>query len=44
VLTQMPIVRYGAPVAAGAVLLGVVAVLRRSRRRRGVSVRFGLGL
>jgi len=44
VLTQMPIVRYGAPVAAGALLLGVVAVLRRSRRRRGVSVRFGLGL
>lgn len=44
VLTQMPIVRYGAPVAAGAVLLGVVAVLGRSRRRRGLSVRFGIGL
>jgi uncharacterized protein len=44
VLTQMPIVRYGAPAAAGVLLLGVVAVLGRSRRRRGLSVRFGIGL
>jgi uncharacterized protein len=43
VLTQMPIVRYGAPVAAGALLLGALVTLKRSRRR-GLSVRFGIAL
>jgi uncharacterized protein len=43
VLTQMPIVRYGAPVAAGVVLLVVLVGARRTRKR-GVSVRFGIGL
>lgn len=44
VLTQTPIVRYGAPAAAGVVLIALVVGLRRSRRRRGLSVRFGVGL
>lgn len=42
VLTQMPIVRYGAPIAAAAALLvALVAGVARSRRR-GWSVRFGV--
>ncbi len=44
VLTQMPIVRYGAPAAVGLVLIATVVGFSRSRRRRGLSVRFGVGL
>jgi hypothetical protein len=44
VMTQMPIVRYGAPVAAGVVLLVAAVGMKRSRGRRGLSIRFGIGL
>jgi hypothetical protein len=43
VMTQMPIVRYGAPVAAGVVLVAALVGMKRARRRRGLSVRFGVG-
>jgi carbon monoxide dehydrogenase subunit G len=43
VLTQTPIVRYGVPVAAGLLLLVVLASIARSRKR-GISVRFGIRL
>jgi uncharacterized protein len=44
VLTQMPIVRYGAPAAVCVVLIAGVVGFSRVRRRRGLSVRFGVGL
>jgi hypothetical protein len=45
VVGQMPVVRYGAPAAAGllAVLL-VLLGLRARRRERGITVRFGIRL
>jgi carbon monoxide dehydrogenase subunit G len=43
VMTQMPIVRYGAPVAAGVVLVAALVGMKRARGRRGLSVRFGVG-
>jgi carbon monoxide dehydrogenase subunit G len=43
VLTQTPVVRYGVPVAAGLVLLVVLLAALRSRKR-GLSVRVGIGL
>jgi uncharacterized protein len=43
VLTQTPVVRYGVPVAAGLVLLALLLRVARPRRR-GLSVRFGIGL
>jgi carbon monoxide dehydrogenase subunit G len=43
VLTQTPAVRYGVPVAAGLVLLALLLRVARPRRR-GLSVRFGIGL
>lgn len=44
VLTQMPIVRYGAPAAVCVVLIAGVLGFSRVRRRRGLSIRFGVGL
>jgi uncharacterized protein len=44
VLTQMPIVRYGAPLAAGTLALAVVLVARKRSHPRGLTVRFGIGL
>jgi hypothetical protein len=43
VMTQMPVVRYGAPVAAGVVLVAALVGMKRARGRRGLSVRFGVG-
>ena len=43
VLTQTPAVRYGVPAAAGLVLLALLLRVARPRRR-GLSVRFGIGL
>ena len=43
VLGQTPLVRYGVPVAAGVVLLLVLLGALRSRKR-GLTVRFGIGL
>ena len=43
VLTQMPLVRYGGAVVAGILLLALLARLI-GRRKRGISVRFGIRL
>jgi carbon monoxide dehydrogenase subunit G len=43
VLTQMPLVRYGGALVAGVLLLVLLARLG-GRRRRGISVRFGIRL
>jgi hypothetical protein len=43
VVTQMPVVRYGAPVAAGVVLVAVLVGMKRARGRRGLSIRVGIG-
>jgi carbon monoxide dehydrogenase subunit G len=43
VLTQTPVVRYGVPLAAGLVLLVLLVRAARSRKR-GLTVRFGIGL
>jgi hypothetical protein len=44
VVTQMPVVRYGAPVAAGVVVVAALVGMKRARGRRGLSVRVGIGL
>jgi carbon monoxide dehydrogenase subunit G len=44
VVTQMPVVRYGAPVAAGVVVVAALVGMKRARGRRGLTIRMGIGL